>query len=790
MKQKYQLFVFFLCTFSVLSRSVVNAQSANPLVHSVQFSKPVPNNNKDLPQDMIEDVSKRTLFSSTWRSKHGKIIICNSAVMINYPDANGKLQPIDLNLHSDSRGWVADKQPNPCYMHSDRSTAINIGGNNEITFNKNCAINGMPLDQQIVSMEKGEVKIDMSEGVHKELTFVSGGIKTDYIFDRPLDGGVNVTEEVEIPEGCSLQKDEQYGITQSGGWAGDYLLLAPDGKQVLAKFLAAECFDSKKNWCYANYSVQLKDGKNILTTSIPDAWLTNAVYPVTLDPLVVSMSHWTGGSSPSCLFPNYHTDSIKVIIPPRITITAFIPHYAYVSNINGRPIPLTDGFFYMSTPCGRTDTVGCKSDTGGICYLIPGEDLHNPLTCCFNPSCDTQSFYFDVHLSRLRGGVGCDTSTIWYSAGRYSGYQYFFSDSLEGYTDSVTDLQYTPSSQCSNSCTITMDALIQFGVPPYTVTHLWAIGDTVVVGSYASCTSQGRAIMNLKIPGAHCPFLCGSDSTITVPPPLVVDFCGDTVKNIPSQSITLKPVPVVSATPVDSIVCSGYPVTLKMTSCVPGTTYAWIGSDKASGTNVDSITDHTIDTSASPMTVTYKITGSANGCNSDTIVAKGIINPVPIISISPGIDTLKLGNSVSVKATGAVTYSWAPSTGLSCTNCPNPTFSPTITTTYTVTGTDTGGCQSELIFMVFVVDENIIIPNVITPNDPGSVGLNNLFYITNLNYYPNSKLTVYDRWGKQIYTNSNYLNDWNGGGQSDGVYYYMLTLPTGKKYQGFYQLIK
>ncbi|HTA26835.1 MAG TPA: gliding motility-associated C-terminal domain-containing protein [Bacteroidia bacterium] len=793
MKQKYSLVIFSMLCLFIFDGSILYSQSANPLIHAMQFSQPVTNKVASLPTDAIEDVSKRTLYSSTWKTGTGKFIARYSSTMINYPDANGQLQPVDLTLHSDSRGWVADKQLNACYLHSDRSTAINIGGNDEITFNKNCTINGMPLDQQIVSMKNEKVVINMSQGVHKYLMFVDDGIKTDYVFDTALEGGINVAEEVEVPAGCTLQRDEQYGTYQPSGWEGDYLLLAPDGKQILARFLAAECYDSKRHWCFANYSVEKKDGKNILTTSIPAAWLATAVYPVTLDPLVVGRtSHWTGGSTPSCQYPNFSTDSILVTIPPKITVTYFTVDYAYVSSTAGRGIPLNDGLFYLSTPCRNNpnDTTRCRpGDTAGICYLLPYEDFHDPYTCCYSPKCDSQSFYLDAHLSRFSGGVGCDTSTIWYSKGRYAGFQYFFSAYIEGYTDSVISLKYNPASQCSNSCNLTMDALIRYGVPPYRVSHPWAARDTVV-GAYASCTSQGTAILNLKIPGAHCPFTCLSpDTTILVPPPIVVDFCNDTVRNIPSLKVTLKPIPIISATPIDSVVCSGFPVTLGMNSCVPGTTYNWISSFNVSGSG-DSVIDHTIDTGSGPMTVTYKIAGSANGCNSDTITAKGVINPVPIMRVSPGNDSIKLGSSVTLKASGAITYSWSPATGLSCTNCPNPVATPTITTTYTVTGTDSGGCEAEVVFTIFVQDQTIIIPNVITPNNAGSLGLDNVFFITNLNYYPNSKLTIYDRWGKQIYTNSNYLNDWNGGGQSDGVYYYTLILQNGKKYQGFYQLIK
>jgi hypothetical protein len=46
---------------------------------------------------------------------------------------------------------------------------------------------------------------------------------------------------------------------------------------------------------------------------------------------------------------------------------------------------------------------------------------------------------------------------------------------------------------------------------------------------------------------------------------------------------------------------------------------------------------------------------------------------------------------IGKNASEAALFSWQPSAGLSCTNCPNPKASPTITTTYTVTKTQ---CKS------------------------------------------------------------------------------------------------
>ncbi len=45
----------------------------------------------------------------------------------------------------------------------------------------------------------------------------------------------------------------------------------------------------------------------------------------------------------------------------------------------------------------------------------------------------------------------------------------------------------------------------------------------------------------------------------------------------------------------------------------------------------------------------------------------------------------------------AALFSWQPTTGLSCTNCPNPKASPTITTTYTVTKTQCKSVTNDVI---------------------------------------------------------------------------------------------
>ncbi len=70
-----------------------------------------------------------------------------------------------------------------------------------------------------------------------------------------------------------------------------------------------------------------------------------------------------------------------------------------------------------------------------------------------------------------------------------------------------------------------------------------------------------------------------------------------------------------------------------------------------------------------------------------------------------------------------------------------------------------------------VVKSSIVAANVITPNNDK---LNDSFIFENLELYPNSKLHVFNRWGRKVFESGNYQNDWKGDDLTAGVYYYTL----------------
>lgn len=96
------------------------------------------------------------------------------------------------------------------------------------------------------------------------------------------------------------------------------------------------------------------------------------------------------------------------------------------------------------------------------------------------------------------------------------------------------------------------------------------------------------------------------------------------------------------------------------------------------------------------------IGGACSGYAIDSVDITVLANPM--ISVSAANDTICPSGSTLLTASGATSYLWTPSTGLSSTTSATPTATPASTITYTVTGT-TGTCSNSSSITVYVGDE-------------------------------------------------------------------------------------
>lgn len=225
-----------------------------------------------------------------------------------------------------------------------------------------------------------------------------------------------------------------------------------------------------------------------------------------------------------------------------------------------------------------------------------------------------------------------------------------------------------------------------------------------------------------------------------------------------------------------------------------------------------------------------KVTDNRGCTQLDSVRLRAYPNPVIEISTDPG-DTVYLQNP-------HVTYSFE---NLSADTLDISNFYWILNQDYNITSTleeprftyvETGdfnaelkvynpqGCDTTYLHSIRVEPVKLKIPNVFTPNGDG---VNDYFIISLQNasdapngnngsrrgyrderpeyegyeplssYYEKTELTIFNRWGRIVYQSSDYQNDWDGGGLSDGTYFYVLKckgLKNDATYQGSVMIIK
>lgn len=77
--------------------------------------------------------------------------------------------------------------------------------------------------------------------------------------------------------------------------------------------------------------------------------------------------------------------------------------------------------------------------------------------------------------------------------------------------------------------------------------------------------------------------------------------------------------------------------------------------------------------------------------------------------------------------------------------------------------------------------------NIITPNNDGK---NDVLVFDNISLYPGNSLTIFNRWGREVYNTTNYQNNWGGTDLSAGTYYYLLKLPNGSTQKSWFEIVK
>ncbi len=203
-------------------------------------------------------------------------------------------------------------------------------------------------------------------------------------------------------------------------------------------------------------------------------------------------------------------------------------------------------------------------------------------------------------------------------------------------------------------------------------------------------------VMNATRPGAT-PAMAGTYS-------LTITVGGQTSAPV-TCTVTVNPNPTITITPANPTTCPGAPITLTGNCSTGSATYNWSNSTTGPTTTV-----------SPTVPTTYTVTGTdQNGCSgTGTIIVN--ISPNLNITVNPAAASICTDGSVSLTASGGTTYTWTPSATLSSGTGATVSASPTVQTTYTVTGSSTGCTGSTTVTVS--INSNLTIS--VTPANPST----------------------------------------------------------------------
>jgi gliding motility-associated-like protein len=158
------------------------------------------------------------------------------------------------------------------------------------------------------------------------------------------------------------------------------------------------------------------------------------------------------------------------------------------------------------------------------------------------------------------------------------------------------------------------------------------------------------------------------------------------------------------------------------------------------------------------------------------------IQVYPQVGVNAGPDqSILFDHSTTITATSSdplATYLWLPSIGLEDSTSATTVANPEQTTTYLVYATNSNGCVDVDTLLITVIPK-ILVPSGITPNGDG---VNDVWMIDMIGYYPNCEVEIYNRWGEKLFYSQGYPDSdrWDGTFKGKplptGTYYFIINL--------------
>ncbi|MCS7073994.1 MAG: hypothetical protein NZ108_05970, partial [Bacteroidia bacterium] len=278
-----------------------------------------------------------------------------------------------------------------------------------------------------------------------------------------------------------------------------------------------------------------------------------------------------------------------------------------------------------------------------------------------------------------------------------------------------TTTTYTVTGTDGNGCVNTATRVIT--VNPLPIITGNASPNAICIGGTSNLTASG----GVSYTWSPATGLSSTTGTVVAANPTtsttytITGTDGNGCVNTGTVSLTVNPLPVVSVSSPDPVLCLGESATLNASVSNGASTFSWSPATGLSSTTGASVTANPTVTTTYTVTATITATSCVN-----TATIEVTVNPLPVVFITTPDSTLCPAQTTDLTGNGAVTYSWSPAGSLSATTGTMVTASPTVNTTYTVIGTDANGCQSSDEIQVSINSLPTIIAS--TPNPSICIG--------------------------------------------------------------------
>jgi len=418
------------------------------------------------------------------------------------------------------------------------------------------------------------------------------------------------------------------------------------------------------------------------------AWSTGATSAtLAASPSITTVYSVTGTGAGSCTGSAQYTLTVEAL--PQVTLSS-----TNASICAGQSLQIAaSGAANYSWSTGSTNASVAVSPVTNTTYSVTGTGTNN----CLSTATVVVTVNSTPTLSISGASQLCVGSTGTYSVSGANTYSWsgIGSTSVVAVSPSVTTV-YTVTGLSLNSCTSsTTQTVVVNPVPQITITPA---NPTVCSGQSGTIVASGGSAYNWNT-GSSSATLVVSPSSTTIYSVLVVNPFGCTKTQ--SVGVTVNPIPIVLISGTNAV-CAGSQVTL---TAAGANTYSWSSGNSGSPIVL------------SPATTTvYTVTGSSNGC-SGTATHSIAIAPLPNLTINSTSTLLCAGESVTLSAGGAGTYTWSGGT-----TQPTLVLSLTSNTVVQVSGIGNNGCQSTAQFTQNVsacsalVEQNSISAFKLYPN--------------------------------------------------------------------------